>query len=320
MFTKHTLPEFESVNRGTVAHFFGRASFETRSTEIPSLLFGTKWTSFIALKSARRSSLANLNATNIEAKAGDVAQSAELDTSEPLQVARVMRDEFLNFAARANGESAIIDITSFRREELLILYSIMKSHNLGNFNSWEFAYVGAQGMGHWLSGKVTSVRSVFGFPGDMWPSRNTRLVILMGFELERARSIVEVYEPATVLLGLGKKSESISDSLYERNVEVANQLALEIGSAITKRFEFSARDPSQVVHDLELSVANVPMANTIIAPLHTKLSTLGAGMYAIKHPECQICYAAVDAYNEEEYSRPGNAIYTVPVKSILDTN
>lgn len=316
MFTRYTLEDFENFFQKQFEHFLGRVSFEARSIEIPVMLKTTDWKSFTVFRSSRRSQLANTRFGTIEELLNGEVSSLELDTADPLLVARTLREQLLAFAAVARGQTALIDVTSFRREELLILYSILKNHDLGDIGKWSLGYVGTQDMGRWLSGKVTAVRSVVGFSGDMWPSKSTRLVIMMGFELERARSIVDAYEPGLVMLGLGKRSESISETLYSRNAAVVEQLAADIGGVV-ERFEFSARDPSQVVLDLEGALGNDETFNTILAPLHTKLSTLGAGMYASKHSEVQICYAAVDAYNEDEYSKPGTAVYVVPLQSIL---
>ncbi|WP_113049280.1 hypothetical protein [Rhizobiales bacterium] len=316
MFKRFTLADFENTFQNKFEHFLGRVSFEARSIEIPVMLKASEWKSFTVFRSSRRSRLANNRFETIEQLWKDDLPSPELDTADPLLVARTLREQVLKFAALARGQSALIDVTSFRREELLILFSILKNHDLGDVGKWRLGYVGTQDMGRWLSGKVTAVRSVVGFAGDMWPSKSSRLVIMMGFELERARSIVDAYEPGLVILGFGKRSESISETLYSRNAAVVEQLASDIGGDV-KRFEFSARDPSQVVLDLEDALGDDTAFNTILAPLHTKLSTLGAGMYASKHSEVQICYAAVDEYNEDEYSKPGTAVYVLPLQSIL---
>jgi hypothetical protein len=58
-------------------------------------------------------------------------------------------------------------------------------------------------------------------------------------------------------------------------------------------------------------------SNIVIAPLHTKLSTIGVGLYALEHTEAQVCYAPVEEYNETAYSAPGRDIYTIPLASLF---
>jgi hypothetical protein len=318
MFEKKSISEFVAQRNNSEMHYLGRSSFEARSVAIPNSFESLPWASFLAFHSKVKSALA--------LKSFDILQSVSsmigpefpvLDISEPLEVAKTLHKTFGGFAERAKSQKAIIDITSFRREELLMLFSLMHSLGTKGTENWELVYVGAQGMGDWLSGKVTGVRSVYGYPGEMWPSKKTRLILLMGFEVERARSIFEAYEPAIVYVGSGKQSDSISDELHQRNLECLGRIMLDIGDAATKQFEFSARDPSQLVLDLEAAIEDDPTSNTIIAPLNTKLSTLGAGMYAKGHPAYQVCYASVDTYNEEEFSQPSQYVYRIPLTSLF---
>jgi hypothetical protein len=319
MFDKIKVTDFVNSRRSSPAHFLGRCSFEARSIEIPLQFKGYRWSSFLCFHSKSKSQLAESQLGKLTSLTSDsMPHYAILDISEPLEVARALKLGFSEFLVRASGQRAIIDITSFRREELLMLYALIRSVDADATTQWELVYLGAQGMGDWLSGKVTNVRSVYGFPGEMWPSKKTRLVLLMGFEVERARSIFEVYEPATVFIGTGKKSESISEELHKRNMECLNTVLLDIGGASVKHFEFSARDPAQLVHDLEKEVPIDPLSNTVIAPLNTKLSTLGVGLYALKHPEYQVCYASVDSYNEDEFSKPSDTMYSIPIKSLFN--
>ena len=48
-----------------------------------------------------------------------------------------------------------------------------------------------------------------------------------------------------------------------------------------------------------------------------KLSTLGAGRYALSHSSTQICYAAVDEYNVAAYSAPGSFIFVMPLAPLF---
>lgn len=71
----------------------------------------------------------------------------------------------------------------------------------------------------WLSRGVKDVRSVLGFPGTMLPSRKLHLIILTGFEVERASEVILRYRPASMSIGLGAKEQSISDSHHSKNKE-----------------------------------------------------------------------------------------------------
>ncbi|QXC52442.1 hypothetical protein KHC17_25235 (plasmid) [Agrobacterium salinitolerans] len=299
-------------------HFLARVGFETRSIEIIGRTPQYEWTSFTYFVSKNRSEVAQKNvgaASSVKAlNRGDY----ELDTQDPIQVARQLYDGVHHFHDHARGAPALLDITSFRREELLILLSLISSLPRNDVADWHLAYVGAKFMGEWLSGEVTEVRSVLGYPGEARPSKSTRLVILMGFEVSRARRIIESYEPKEIVLGMGRKADSINDDLYARNKELFDQLGREFKESIESTFEFSARDPVAVKQELINVIGDPTRANLVIAPLHTKLSTIGAGLYGASEPLAQICYASVDEYNEAAYSAPGTDVYLIPLKDILE--
>jgi hypothetical protein len=300
-------------------HLLTRVSFEARSIAIANAFGGERWRSTTIFASKRRGERARANLETLKLHLGGELVPVELDTSAPLKVASELTGAVGDFVERVGADAAVVDVTSFRREELLMLLAILKS-KLSDRNllgRWNLAYVGALNMGDWLSGKVTSVRSVLGFPGNIRPSRSTRLVVLLGFEVNRARSIIEAYEPKQIVLGMGYKAESINDALYARNKELFDRLNQEFQDSVERAFEFSARDPLKVQSELDEVIGAADESNVVIAPLHTKLSTVGAGLYALNHPNVQVCYAPVEEYNEEAYSAPGPVVFLVPLDSIF---
>ncbi len=160
------------------------------------------------------------------------------------------------------------------------------------------------------------MRSIVGFAGEMWPSRPTCLVVLVGFEFARARSIIENYEPKSLILGKGMMSQSISPELGVRNEEFYRELHSQYDN-VEGTFDFSARDPFSTAETLERAVCLDGSSNVIVAPLHTKLSTIGVGLFASRHPQVQICYASVDAYNEHDYSSVGGEAFSVELDALL---
>jgi hypothetical protein len=210
----------------------------------------------------------------------------------------------------------LIDVTSFRREELLMLLTILRSSGLRPDCRGALAYVASESMSDNLSDDVMGLRSVIGYAGDMRPSRKTRLVLMMGFETHRARSIIEGYEPDEVLIGTGREVDSINKDLYRKNREFSKEVE-RLSANVVRKFEFSARDPLQVVRELGLAVGDGTDANIVLAPLNTKLSTLGAGLYALEHPEVQVCYAPVRRYNEANYSTSSQQVYLLPLSELL---
>ncbi len=236
----------------------------------------------------------------------------ELQMGDPLATAETLQKAISSISL----VDAVIDVTSFRREELLMLLEILRGIDSSKRRNCELVYVTAGDMSDPLSGKVTQCRSVVGFAGEIWPSRPTRLVVLMGFEIPRARAIIETYEPRHLILGRGRQSESINDDLWRKNDAFFKELRSSYAN-VESTFEFSARDPMAVLAELEREIPTLEESNIVLAPLHTKLSTIGAGLYAQRHRNVQVCYAEVGAYNEEAYSTIGETAYVLPLTHLF---
>ena len=300
---------------GRPVHLIARVSFEERSLVVARALSDVDVRRCTCFASARRSERTEAHLAEFRALLPS-ASVEELDTADPLATAKRLFDVLSAEMAETGLRDLVMDVTSFRREELLMLLAILRTLAPSPGTRSEALYIGSGPMAEWLSGQVTALRSIVGYAGDMWPSRPTTLVVLIGFEFARARSIVENYEPRTLILGKGMISQSISEGLGARNDEFFRELHSQYDNVVGT-FEFSARDPFSTAEALERAVLLDGSANVIVAPLHTKLSTLGAGLFAARHPQVQVCYAPVDIYNEQEYSSIGSDAFVVELDALL---
>lgn len=224
----------------------------------------------------------------------------------------------LNAVLAHSEAKLLVDITSLSHELLVLLLGML--HELGGLDRTSLIYVGAAAYSTntapsamWLSRGVKEVRSVLGFPGTMLPSRKLHLIILAGFEVERASEVILRYEPASMSIGVGAKGQSISDSHQSRNKEffdgiTAFATSQDYGIDEVSQFSFSCISPTEtrdqlVAHINELG--GFSQKNLVVCPLNTKLSTVGVVLAAIEHPEIQICYAEPEEYNTDGYALPG---------------
>ena len=58
-----------------------------------------------------------------------------------------------------------------------------------------------------------------------------------------------------------------------------------------------------------VKTAAVSGHNALIAPMNTKISTVGAALLAMEDDTIQLCYATAHQYNEKGYSTPGQECY-----------
>lgn len=210
----------------------------------------------------------------------------------------------------------LIDATGFSHELLVIVIGLLNNEN--KLPNCTILYTGADEYSFntdptqkWLSRGVLDVRSILGFPGEMLPSKGLHLVIMAGFEVERAAEIITRYEPEILSIGVGGKDHSVSNEHHDYNVQSHKEIIALLqrmrgASDNIFEFEFSCIDPI-LTRDKILSHTNqYNNYNTVVCPLNTKLSTIGATLAAIENPKIQLCYSQPREYNIHGYSKEGS--------------
>ncbi len=230
--------------------------------------------------------------------------------------------EFKNLLCEslADDERIVIDITTFTHENLLILYRFIDQ--LENRENIQFVYNGADEYSvglpaeeKWLSKGVRDIRSVFGYPGLMYPSQKTHLIILAGFETERAEKLIKEIEPAVISLGVASPGSHINEDHKSINEQFFERLNSFIRTIVSVRscvdtFEFSCSDPYLTKRAIEKEICRHQGYNIVVCPMNTKISTLGAAMASTSPGEerVQICYVEPIEYNITGYSSPGDDV------------
>jgi len=315
--TKVSFEELKELVKARKPMLLNKVGFEERSIATAVMAHGIAWPDVLPLASTDRSEKADRNLKTLEdtlrLRGEEFELIGELEQRDPLETQRAMSDALSIVLGKWTDGELWIDFTALRREELLILVRLLMDRcTKTELSRLSGLYVSAKKMGDWLSGDVVDIRSVVGYPGEISPAHPTTLIVLMGFETNRARAIIEAYEPSRVLLGMPALGGSINEHLYERNSEVLRRVSEDFGPLISRHFEFSANDPSKAVDELSSIIDDCGDDNIVLAPLHTKISTISAGVVAHTKKKVQICYAAVDDYNEETYSQAGTDVYLIP--------
>ena len=215
-------------------------------------------------------------------------------------------------------EHIYVDVSTFTRETLLIIIKILslpmfEATNIhlcycpsSRYSSYE------EGTSlPWLSKGVRIIRSVVGYSGDMSPIKDLLLIILVGFEYERAQTLIEVFEPNKLYLGMALPTDSHNKLLSEINLRNFDKLLEKNSQSI--KFQFSCKK-------MEQNIENINDYNIVISPMNNKLSTLSIAAIAQKYPEVQICYALANQYNTESYSYPEDFIYVLSLNEIMKNN
>jgi hypothetical protein len=299
--------------------FIGSASFELRSLSISNHIQrqGVKRAVI-----AQNQTYANEIATNLEKLHNLWGQDCEdliVSSDDPVLSFDNIRTA-LSADDRESPRRLVIDISTFTHELVMMFYHACATF-LNAHDKVEFLYATADDYSmsqtkssKWLSKGIKEIRSVIGFPGRPAPSRSHHLVVLAGFEENRALAVIREFEPSLVSIGYGDSSEISTGPHQETNESKVRRLRSMAGNV--NEFQFSCYEPVSTEATLQQLISQYPSYNHIVAPMNTKLSTLGAARYASKNQFVQLCYAQPETYNVDDYSKPGTHYYHVAFEDL----
>lgn len=226
-------------------------------------------------------------------------------------------DMLLSLIEKVSPKKVLFDISTFTRENIFVGLQVLLNKKV----KFSISYVPSSNYKPdknnkiWLSRGVNEIRSVLGYAGFLSPLKKTLLIILTGFEAERAQIIVDAIEPSKLVLGMATQKNSVSSEIF--NVNESNFKLLLNLNADAEKFSFSCIDLDTTKNELEKIVSMFEEEyNIIISPLSNKISTLAVAAIANKHPNIQICYASANQYNTEFYSTPSET-FTIIEKDEL---
>ncbi|SHJ40798.1 hypothetical protein SAMN02745146_3064 [Hymenobacter daecheongensis DSM 21074] len=319
---KVQLSDLASLYPDNIDLFICCASFETRCLSIAKALTPGRISKSLICFSEDPAGLGpkfKANKSILLQRFAASATEAPLRHNDPIATANTLVSR-LSVLAKEEVRICVVDITTFTHEALLILLRVLTIVFHKSSCNITFVYAAAQEYSvgdpqskKWLTRGVGTVRSVLGYGGEMNPAKGIHLVILMGFEQERARKLVELFEPAKVSLGIGRKATSVNESHYRINMFSFKNLA--IRKEEVDKFNFSCTSPDQTRKDLRRHISKYTDYNTVIVTLNTKLSTIGAGLYCVESPQTQICYVPANLYNVKGYSSPDDSCYVYTLEN-----
>ena len=303
--------------------FLCSSSFEDRCRSIPDQIEPGAAKHVLVMENKNLSRYVRGNADYLRARFGERSRIVAADTTKPLITAHSITTA-LNQVRTSSPQTYLLDITAITHESLLILLQTLRLSampgdriRLCYCNAAEYA-VGLPMKQKWLSKGADEVRSVLGYPGEVLLSRKNHLVMLVGYEHERASKMIEMFEPDMISLGYGKSSSQTSrkhlaaSRHFGKLVKDTAVLYANVAS-----FRFSCSDPWDVRDRILRISRRSRNYNTILAPLNTKLSTVGCALAAFQDDRIQLCYAPARLYNYAGYSAPGDMVYTFDLPELV---
>ncbi len=300
------------------------ASFEKRCLTIPTCLSKESIECAYIIKNIGSTSckLNELNARQITSKIGN-AKIMEADFDAPVSISSCI-SAIIGQIIGIRKHDLVIDISTFTHEVLLVLTYYLHRY-IKQLGSITMLYNGADSYSSydsqekiWLSKGCRIVRNVIGYPGILKPSLKYHLIILSGFELERATRLIEVLEPDVVTIAKGsdpiEKSHSAIMRYFENEfMRWKNGLqCIDCDS-----FAFSCRDVDSTINAIEGYIKSRKEENIILVPLNTKISTVASALVALRNPRIQLCYTIPEVYNSDNYSTPSSNVTVIDIKKKL---
>jgi len=313
------LTELNGEVSGRIKTLICSASFEGRCLSVPLNLDPSSIDIALVCHTDDRLEPIEPNLAKLKSHFGAKYRSVKLDTTFPVRSADSLSEEL----GPGDGEilkDILLDATTFTHEGLLILLRLLalrlraSSHLFLVYTPAAEYSLGSAENQKWLSKGVGEIRSVLGYPGRMLPSRKMHLILLTGFESERALELMDSYEPSVLSLGIG------SDSVEPNPNQIARLAMLKKRKDSYEAFDeftFSRMDYNKAAASISAQIEKFPGYNTVLAPMNTKLSTIGAALTAMRMPRTQLSYAQAHTYNIESYSRAADYCLMSPFPELV---
>jgi hypothetical protein len=316
------LADLGATLQGSIDLLICCGSFEQRSRSIPEALDPQIVRRALVAQNVDLEAYTGENAKRLRSRYQGKCFGVDIRTDDPLLTADNLGTALVELA-KDDPQKCLVDITTFTHESLLILLKLL-ALTVELHGSTVFAYasageysVGLRDHDKWLTKGVKEIRSVLGYSGDIIPSRKTHLIILVGYEHERASQLIASLGPSILSLGCGGRGTATSEKHQAAN-EHFRQL-LRSSYALYDQcydFDFSCCDPWEAKDAIIAQARKFSDHNVVVAPMNTKISTVGAAL-ATQEMECiQLCYAQALRYNYQHYSEPGDKCHLFELPEI----
>lgn len=167
---------------------------------------------------------------------------------------------------------------------------------------------------------VSKIIPVDGFEGDIDVNAETLLILVLGFEGNRALAFLNEFQPDIFMAligtpGCGKDDSDVEKDRYYREQARKNNVHL-LKNSYVKEAEVNSLDHKLFAEQLSSIVENNVIldrpTNKVISSIGTKIQTLGLYLYWKKHPETQILYTVPNRRPLLSQGIGGTFIYTLP--------
>ncbi len=309
---KVDVESFSSIR--SIDIFITAASFEKRCITAAQNLDKRSIKNSIIFSNLRNQQYVRKNLKSLE-KILKNTKKYRIDSSDPIYTADNMIKTFSSFQ-KSRINKIVLDSSTFTHEALLILLKVLSIA----FNSVDLIILYNSAKKYstdsendndiWLSRGLKKVRTILGYSGEISPTKKTHLILLAGFEHYRASLLISKIQPDLISIGAARKGTSTKPKHYSAN-KYAKDLLTQVFATHRNvdEFEFSPSDPIETSINVLTIRDKYIDCNTIVAPLNTKVSTIGCAIACKKDLSIKLIYSEPIVYNFKNYSEPSNEGY-----------
>lgn len=211
----------------------------------------------------------------------------------------------------------IIDITCFTKNYILKLAQLFEMFNVF------FFYTRSKDIRplttHESSVSIDRIEPVEGFEGFMEINKKDLIVLLLGFEGNRALAFLSKYEtePIYVLISSPFFKDNQDNDWYIKTAEDSNKQLLNIHRVFEFNENIHSLEPFAVAEEINRAIQafdNLNNYNLCLSCLGTKLQTLGLYIYWKSHPTSQLLYTI--PIKRYDFSTGAGTSYIINLKNI----
>ena len=202
-----------------------------------------------------------------------------------------------------------IDLNSLDREFLLLLSTVLFK-GLANV-SFKFIYFSSERYNEdmWAEIRHEPPRILSLAPGT--PQFGcSALIIIAGYETNAVKELVKKYQPDTLIIGYNRKGVSEKAEIHNKKLisDILDYYKYMSNIHIVK-FECDVRNPDQccvdlkrVLQDNKIMINDTFVQHAKLAVMNTRLSLIGAMLFASRYRDLQIVYAKPSNFDEDQLS------------------
>ena len=151
---------------------------------------------------------------------------------------------------------------------------------------------------------------------NMIHSKKDHLIIVVGYEFEKAIRLIELMESDKLTLIYDKLESQLTSKNKESNQNYTKLIHQMASAYDINTISISCNDSNAVCEKI-LNDVLCKDKNNLIIPMNNKITTIGVAKTAFQNQDIQLCYSVPNMYNYKNHSKTSEDVYVFNVNADL---